>query len=98
MDTPKDSRAEGGVEQDSAVSHVPWWHIFDRNIPPVPEERQISPESVAGFLSKLTFSWMGRLMAVSRLLVLIFGFRSDHQFASTDWLSPATSTQRHSVT
>ena len=37
-------------------------------IPPVPAERKPSPESTAGFLSLLTFNWMGSLMAVSSLI------------------------------
>lgn len=54
---------EGGEE--SAASHAPWRRLFERNVSTVPPARQISPESDAGFLSKLTFSWMGSLMAVS---------------------------------
>lgn len=34
-------------------------------VPPLPAERTPSPESTAGFLSLLTFSWMGTLMTVS---------------------------------
>lgn len=33
-------------------------------VPPVPDERQPSPESTASFLSLVTFNWMGSLMTV----------------------------------
>lgn len=35
------------------------------SVPPIPAERNPSPEHTAGFLSLLTFSWMGGLMTVS---------------------------------
>lgn len=37
-------------------------------VSPVPDERRPSPEHTAGFLSLLTFTWMGALMTVSPLL------------------------------
>jgi hypothetical protein len=33
--------------------------------PPVPEERDVSPEYKAGVFSIITFSWMSSIMAVS---------------------------------
>jgi hypothetical protein len=34
-------------------------------IPPIPDERIVSPEYKAGFLSQLTFSWITPMMVVS---------------------------------
>lgn len=36
-------------------------------IPPIPKEPIVSREAKAGFWSKLTFTWMGPLMTVSRV-------------------------------
>lgn len=62
------------LESESAMpgkkARRSWRRLFKLNIPDVPEERRASPESEAGVLSKLTFSWMGPLMAVSHLLSL----------------------------
>lgn len=49
--------------------------------PPVPEKQIKSREHDAGFLSKLTFQWMGPLMHVSLSLILrsIFGRITSYQ-------------------
>ncbi|KAJ5642156.1 oligomycin resistance ATP-dependent permease yor1 [Penicillium lividum] len=61
-----------------------------RKVPPVPAERQISPEYGAGFISRWTFSWMGDLMST--------GYRRPLKINDIPILNPARSVQRHSVT
>lgn len=39
--------------------------------PPVPEEREVSREYTASFLSKLTFQWMQPMMTVSRPVISV---------------------------
>ncbi|KAI1813566.1 ATP-binding cassette transporter protein [Poronia punctata] len=51
-----------------ARSKKPWYKtpnpLLWGSVPPVPKERQESPEPSAGFFSKLTFNWMAPLMDV----------------------------------
>ena len=43
-----------------------------RKAPPVPEQRKVSGEYKAGFISKLTFHWIGELMDTGYLRPLEF--------------------------
>ncbi|GAM33537.1 plasma membrane ATP-binding cassette transporter [Talaromyces pinophilus] len=83
-------KAVGEEGEESAASHAPWRRLFERNVSTVPLARQISPESDAGFLSKLTFSWMGSLMAT--------GYRRPLQLNDIPSLNPSRGVQRHTVT
>ena len=40
-----------------------------RELPPLPEKREISKEATAGILSRLTFTWMGDLVRVCSSLL-----------------------------
>lgn len=55
--------------QDSQPQTRPWYKTSNPlrwgRIPPVPDERIVSPEHKAGFLSRLTFGWVTPLMVVS---------------------------------
>lgn len=47
----------------------PWYRTLNPlrwgGIPPIPDERNVSPEYKAGFLSLLTFGWITPMMVVS---------------------------------
>jgi ATP-binding cassette, subfamily C (CFTR/MRP), member 1 len=51
------------------VAKKPWYQRLNPlrwgKVPPVPEERTVSPEYNAGFFSMLIFQWMAPLMTVS---------------------------------
>lgn len=54
---------------EEAAHKKPWYKKTNPlrwgGIPPVPEEKIVSREGMAGFWSKLTFNWMTPLMTVS---------------------------------
>jgi ABC-type multidrug transport system fused ATPase/permease subunit len=98
--------------EKNSAKRGPWRRFLERNVMPVPEERQKSPEYEAGFLSKLTFSWMGPLINVSpralsdsdtasMLISLAFdqtGYRRPLKLNDIPLLNPSRSVQDHSVT
>jgi len=61
-----------------------------RNPPPIPEERVVSREYHANFLSKLTFQWISPIMAVG----FSFGAEIPPTNVATGRLLQATRTQR----
>lgn len=50
-----------------------WLPMPKSKVRPVPAQRELSGEATAGFISKLTFNWMGPIIAVSTDLDLISG-------------------------
>jgi ATP-binding cassette, subfamily C (CFTR/MRP), member 1 len=65
-----DTSAATGATAPSKPPEKQSWHrklnpLRWGGIPPVPEERQVSREYTAGFLSLVTFQWMAPLMSVS---------------------------------
>lgn len=70
------STSDSNIEQDASgkggAQKRKWYQRLNplrlRKIPPVPEERSVSPEYGAGILSVILFQWMSRLMNVSDLL------------------------------
>lgn len=72
------SSEEDVVERKDATNTMPWYKRLNplrRNTkPPIPQERGVSPEYGASFLSLLTFQWMSPLMTVRAAHP--FGFRT----------------------
>lgn len=62
----QDASGKGGAQKRK------WYQKLNplrlRQIPPVPEERSVSPEYGAGILSVILFQWMSPLMNVRDLL------------------------------
>ncbi|RDW59258.1 plasma membrane ATP-binding cassette transporter [Coleophoma crateriformis] len=77
------------VSVELEESKAPWRRLFQRNRPTVPPARQISPEFEAGFSSKLTFSWMGPLMAT--------GYRRPLKLDDIPLLNSSRSVHGHSI-
>lgn len=73
------STSEDSAEQDAlgkgGAQKRKWYQKLNplrlRKIPPVPEERSVSPEYGAGILSVILFQWMSPLMNVSGLLKVL---------------------------
>uniref|UniRef100_A0A093UU64 Oligomycin resistance ATP-dependent permease YOR1 n=1 Tax=Talaromyces marneffei PM1 TaxID=1077442 RepID=A0A093UU64_TALMA len=89
MATHEHVRAVREEGEGLAASHAPWRRLFERNVSTAPPARQISPESDAGFISKLTFSWMGSLMAT--------GYRRPFQLNDIPSLNPSRGVRQHTV-
>lgn len=70
----------------------PWYRRLNplkrRRKPPVPDERTVSPEYRASWLSRLTFQWMAPMMRVSRppILAAQCGWRIDDYERKIRWL------------
>lgn len=70
------STSDTNIEQDASgkgdAQSRKWYQRLNplrlRKVPPVPEERSVSPEYGAGILSVILFQWMSPLMNVSDLL------------------------------
>lgn len=64
-----DTSAATGALAPPEPQEKPWYKKMNPlrwgGIPPIPEERVVSREAKASFLSKLTFNWMTLLMTVS---------------------------------
>jgi hypothetical protein len=72
--TSSKSTSDSIIEQDASGKGLgaqkrKWYQKLNplrlRKIPPVPEERSVSPEYGAGILSVILFQWMSPLMNVS---------------------------------
>lgn len=67
------SASTDSTSEDTQLQTKPWYKTLNPlrwgGIPPVPDERIISPEHNAGIFSRLTFGWVTPLMVVSLHLV-----------------------------
>lgn len=72
ISTSENSVEHGVSGKGAGAKKRKWYQKLNplrlRKIPPVPEERSVSPEYGAGILSVILFQWMSPLMNVSGLL------------------------------